>query len=231
MILYSIGDSVVWGAELENKEKDRFSKIVANKINAIDCNNASAGVSNDYIFRNSMRDIHQWIKTKKIWSEETGWIENDKLKIIIGWTAPTRFEWWVGDKYQQERLWLEYDKWGNNDKHRKTEDLFILHQNDKIPSYIKTFNYIKSLEAICKVNNLDYYFFNAFYEYENIKEPKSKIDLWGRDTDQVGLEYLKNNMDNMYQYLKENGGTFLPRKHPSKESHKMWAEYIVNKWL
>ena len=59
MILYSIGDSVTWGAELENKENERFSKIIADEIGFIDCNNASAGVSNDYIFRNTMRDINQ----------------------------------------------------------------------------------------------------------------------------------------------------------------------------
>ena len=51
MILYSIGDSVTWGAELENKENERFSKIIADEIGFIDCNNASAGVSNDYIFK------------------------------------------------------------------------------------------------------------------------------------------------------------------------------------
>ena len=32
MILYSIGDSVTWGAELENKEEERYSKLVANHL-------------------------------------------------------------------------------------------------------------------------------------------------------------------------------------------------------
>ena len=50
MILYSIGDSVTWGAELENKEEERYSKLVANYLGGVDCNNASSGVSNDYIF-------------------------------------------------------------------------------------------------------------------------------------------------------------------------------------
>ncbi len=46
-ILYSNGDSVVWGAELENKETQRFSNILSKDLGMIDCNNASAGVSND----------------------------------------------------------------------------------------------------------------------------------------------------------------------------------------
>jgi len=231
MILYSIGDSVVYGTELKNKENERFSKLVSNHLDAIDCNNASAGVSNDYIFRNTIRDINQWVHTKKIWDETNGWISSDKLKVIIGWTAPTRFEWWTGKKYQQERLWVGYDKWGYPDTDRTTEDEFVLHQTERIPSYIKTFNQIISLESFLKLHNIDYYFFNTFYQYEEIDEPKSKIDKWGRDKDQLGLSYYNLEMDNMFNYIKEVGGTFHERKHPTKESHKLWADYIIEKWL
>jgi len=233
MILYSIGDSVTWGAELENKEEGRYSKLVANHIGGIDCNNASSGVSNDYIFRNAMRDITQWIKTNRIWDETNGWVESDELKVLIGWTSPTRFEWWDGEKYVQDRLWVDYDKWGDVDKWQTTEqqDKFILHQNELIPSYIRTFNHIQSLISLCELNGIDYYFFNTFYQYETIKEPKSKIDLWGRETEQLGLEYLKVEMDNMYDYLNKNNATFHERKHPTKKSHKLWANYIIEKWL
>ena len=231
MILYSIGDSVVYGTELENKEQTRFSKLIANKLNAIDCNNASSGVSNDFIFRNTMRDINQWIHTGKVWDEINGWIRSDEIKVLIGWTSPTRFEWWNGKEYQQERLWAGYDKWGAPDYYRTTEDEFVLNQTDLVPSYIRTFNHIKSLESFLRLNNIDYYFFNTFYEYEELDEPKSKIDLWGRDKKQLGLEYYKIQMENMYDYLNKNGGTFHERKHPTKESHKMWANYIINKWL
>lgn len=231
MILYSIGDSVTWGAELENKEKYRFSKLISEHIGGVDCNNASSGVSNDYIFRNSMRDITQWIKTHRIWDEDNGWIESDELKVLIGWASPTRFEWWNGKSFQQERLWEGYDKWGDNDKDKTTEDTFVLNQTELIPSYIRTFNYIQSLLSLCELNGIDYYFFNTFYNYEKIKEPKSKIDLWGRNDEQLGLDYLSIDMDNMYDYLNNNGGTFHDRKHPTKESHKLWADYIIKKWI
>ena len=231
MILYSIGDSVTWGAELENKGQERYSKLVANRLDSIDCNNASAGVSNDYIFRNTMRDINQWCDTGRIWDEVNGWIKSDELKVLIGWTAPTRFEWWDGKKYQQERLWEGYDKWGVVDEHRTTEDKFILHQNELIPSYIRTYNKILALSSLLSLYGVDYYFFNAFYHYEDISEPKNKIDTFGRDTEKLGLKYLKTDMDNMYDYLNENGGTFHERKHPTKESHEMWANYIIKEWL
>jgi len=233
MILYTIGDSVSWGAELDNKEQERYSKLVANHLNAIDCNNASAGVSNDYIFRNSLRDILQWVETKRIWDEDNGWIEDDELMVLIGWTSPTRFEWWDGKKYIQDRLWVDYDKWGAPDEHQTTDiqDKFIVHQNELIPSYIRTFNHINSLQAILELYNIDYCFINTFYHYEDIKEPKNKIDSFGRDTEKLGLKYLKIDMDNMYDYLNENGGTFHERKHPTKESHEMWANYIIKEWL
>ena len=233
MILYSIGDSVTWGAELENKEQERYSKLVANHLDAIDCNNASAGVSNDYIFRNTMRDINQWCDTGRIWDETNGWIKSDELKVLIGWTSPTRFEWWDGEKYVQDRLWVDYDKWGAPDANQTTEqqDKFILHQNELIPSYIRTYNKILSLSTLLSLYGVDYYFFNTFYHYENVKEPKSKIDLWGRDTEQLGLKHLKIKMDNMYDYLNDNRATFYERKHPTKESHEMWANYIIKKWL
>lgn len=233
MILYSIGDSVTWGAELNKKEEERYSKLVANHLGAIDCNNASSGVSNDYIFRNTMRDIYQWIHTKTIWDETNGWNKSENLKVLIGWTAPTRFEWWDGKKYVQDRLWIDYDKWGAPDVNKTSDiqDKFILHQNELIPSYIRTFNHIQSLISLFKIHKIDYYFFNTFYQYEPITEPSSKIDLWGRDMNQLGLEYLKIDMDNMYDFLNKNNCTFHERKHPTKESHKMWAEYIIKKWL
>ena len=233
MILYSIGDSVTWGAELENKEEERYSKLVANHLNAIDCNNASAGVSNDYIFRNTMRDVNQWLDTGRIWDETNGWIESDELKVLIGWTSPTRFEWWDGKKYVQDRLWVDYDKWGDPDKNKSTElqDKFIIHQNELIPSYIRTYNKILSLSTLLSLYGVDYHFFNTFYHYEDIKEPKNKIDTWGRGAEQLGLDYLKIKMNNMYDYLNENGGKFHERKHPTKESHEMWANYIIKEWL
>ena len=232
MILYSIGDSVTWGAELENKEEERYSKLVANYLGGVDCNNASSGVSNDYIFRNTMRDINQWIHTNRIWDETNGWVNSDELKVLIGWTSPTRFEWWDGKKYVKDRLWVDYDKWGKPDANQTTElqDKFILHQNELIPSYIRTVNHIISLESFLRLHNIDYYFFHTFYEYEELEEPKSKIDLWGRDTEQLGLIH-KIEMDNMYDYLNKNGGTFHERKHPTKESHEMWANYIIKRWL
>lgn len=234
-ILYTNGDSVVWGAELENKQKERFSNLVSSELGWVDCNNASAGVSNDYIYRQTMRDVSHWLDTKKCWSEETGWIESDDMFVIVGWTSPTRFEWWDAGKYEQERLWLEYDKWGDNDLDKQTNLDFVLSQTDIIPSYIRTFNHIIGLSSFLDLYGIPYYFFNVFYEYEIPEEPDFKIDKFGRETEQLGLEYLWNKLpdsfkrETLYRYIQSMGGALLPRKHPTAESHKIISKFLIKK--
>ena len=231
--LYTNGDSVVWGAELENKTQERFSKILSTELDRVDCNNASAGVSNDYIYRQTMRDVSHWLDTGEMWSEESGWITVKDIIVIIGWTSPTRFEWWDGNKYVQERLWIGYDKWGQPDVDRTTEDEFVLHQTEIIPSYIRTLNQVNALDAFLTINNIPHYFFNVFYEYDTALEPTDKIDTFGREKYQLSLKSLFKRTPNsfrnktMYNYIKEGGGGFLPRNHPDKVSHKMWAEFLL----
>lgn len=233
-IIYSIGDSVVWGAELENKQEERFSHYVANHFGAIDCNNATAGVSNDYIYRHAVRDIMGWLNDGSMWSEETGWVNGEELIVVIGWTAPTRFEWWDGKKYQQERLWSGYDKWGEKDWDRTTEDEFVLHQTELIPSYIRTFNHIIGIRNICDNHNITNIQFNTFYRYKGLYEPTHKIDTWGREQNQISAPHLWSHLsptftkESMYKWLEERGGELLPRNHPTKESHYMWSNKIID---
>jgi hypothetical protein len=235
-ILYTHGDSVVWGAELENKQTQRFSYHLANHYGWLDCNNASAGVSNDYIYRQTLRDVSRWLFDRNIWSEETNWIYSDELVVCIGWTSPTRFEWWTGDVYQQERLWVGYDKWGENDKDRTTEDQFILHQTEDIPSYIKTFNQIISLSAFLNKHNIPYYFFNTFYDYRLPEEPEDKIDKFGKRTNQLDLKVLWNMLPDeftfgtMYDYIKFMGEGLLPRNHPTAEAHQEWSKFLIDEF-
>jgi hypothetical protein len=235
-ILYSHGDSVVWGAELETKQTERYSHHIAQHYGWIDCNNASAGVSNDYIYRQTIRDVSRWIFDRNIWSEETNWVRSDELIVSIGWTSPTRFEWWTGDSYQQERLWVGYDKWGENDKDRTTEDQFVLHQTEDIPSYIRTFNHIISLSAFLDKHNIPYYFFNTFYDYRFLNEPDDKIDKFGKRTNQLDLKVLWNMLPDeftfgtMYDYIKFMGEGFLPRNHPTKNAHKEWSKFLIDEF-
>lgn len=232
-VLYSIGDSVTWGAELENKEQQRYSYLVSKQKGWIDCNNASAGVSNDYMYRHTIRDVSHWIKHKEVWSEETGWVKSDKLCVIVGWTAPTRFEWWEDGKFVQERLWAPYDKWGEVDSDKMTDAMFVLNQTQDRPSYIRTFNHIISLSSFLSQYKIPHFFFNTFYDYSIPSEPFNKIDKFGKETYQTDLECLWGFIPDtlkevsMYEYLNSVNGKLLKRMHPSAESHRLWAEYLI----
>lgn len=232
-VLYSNGDSVTWGAELENKENERFSSIISSKLGWVDCNNASSGVSNDYIYRQTLRDVTHWLQYKTVWSEKSGWVESSDLFVLIGWTAPTRFEWWGGNEYNQERLWVDYDKWGSNDNDKVTNNMVLINQTMNTPSYIRTFNHIISLSSFLEINQIPYYFFNTFYEYVIPTEPTQKIDKFGKKEFQTGLgvlwKFIPESMkgETMFSYIKRNNGDFLPRKHPSANSHKLWVDWLL----
>ena len=108
-----------------------------------------------------------------------------------------------------------------------------MNQTDIIPSYIRTFNHIISLSAFLEKHQIPYYFFNVFYEYDTNIELNSKIDKFGKDEHQTGIESMTKLLPkefieiNMYQYIKEKSGDFLPRKHPSKKSHYMWGSFLI----
>ena len=92
-ILYSIGDSFVYGHGL----KTRWSTLLSEKIDRIDINNSLVGASNDRTFRTVIRDICRIEKYGEVWSEETGNVECtlDDILVIIGWTSPFRFEFTI----------------------------------------------------------------------------------------------------------------------------------------
>ena len=153
-----------------------------------------------------------------------------KYSFVLVGSSPTRFEWWKDGEYQQERLWSGYDKWGDNDKERTTEDKFVLNRIEDIPSYIKTLNQIISLGSFYK--SMEYpIVYNVFYDFKPLREPKKQIDKFGRKTNQTSLESLWNRIpyfkDEVVWLHKSKNGTFLPRKHPSKLSHQLWMNIYI----
>jgi hypothetical protein len=62
-----------------------------------------------------------------------------------------------------------------------------------------------------------------------------KIDKFARTENQLCLESLWKQLpqefksQSMYNYIQSKGGQFLERNHPSKESHLIWKNYLINK--
>ena len=131
---------------------------------------------------------------------------------------------------------MGYDRWGENDKDRTTEDNFVLNQTEIIPSYIRTFNQIIGLSSFLEKHKISYYFFNVFYDYQcKGLDSEIKIDKFGKTENQLCLESLWKQLphefksQSMYNYIQSKGGEFLERNHPTKESHLIWKNYLINK--
>ena len=76
--LYANGCSWVDGDELQDRTKQRFSKLLSNDLNLEEINQAIAGCSNEVIIKNTM----DWIyKNEKL---------IDETIFIIGFTAESR---------------------------------------------------------------------------------------------------------------------------------------------
>ncbi len=66
-VLYTNGDSVSWGSELKDRT-NRFSTLIAKEKGLVDFNVASSGISNDRIFRNTMRDVCKFLNGEPIYN-------------------------------------------------------------------------------------------------------------------------------------------------------------------
>jgi len=253
-ILYAIGDSNVWGAELKNIEDDRLTKLLADKMNLIEFNTATTGISNDRIYRVCIRDTIRFLNGEKVWCESLGNITVKDIFVLVGWTSPTRFEY-IDHKtgiYNQKRNW-DGDRWGFPDEKKKLEESeLVLNFTDIRYSYVKIFNQLITLHHFLKSNNIRHLFYNSFWNWdiELNKKILETIDksLEERQTDIENLEYdypenyysliqLWDKVPKMYKdlnqfkFLKSLGNDyFYERGHPTEDGHKEWAN-VVYKYI
>ena len=85
MKIYFDGTSWTWGAELDNPQEERFSKLICDKLGAEECNFSKRGGSNDRIVRNIL-------------------VENDIKEYdlaIIEMTFPARTEYYNGETWMK----------------------------------------------------------------------------------------------------------------------------------
>jgi len=84
-MIFTIGDSFTYGAELANREQDAWPYILARKLNLDVDNLACPGGSNDRMFRLTIDNIIQ--KSYKL--------------VIVAWTEPSRLDlMWRGEELQ-----------------------------------------------------------------------------------------------------------------------------------
>ena len=160
--VYSNGCSYTEGCGLDNPEKERYSKFLADKFGAEDINQSEGGGSNQRIFRTTF----DWISKNR-----------DKLKdtlFVIQLSYPVRNEIWVNrtwqDDYGNSSHWFGaqfghdgYTAWETHQRDTsvdKDEINFYYVPDNKTVSEI-TWRYVIGLQSFFRVNNIKYILFEG----------------------------------------------------------------------
>jgi len=236
-VLYSIGDSVTWGAELIDK-KNRFSTIVANELGYMDFNCASSGISNDRIVRNTIRDISKFVNGKKISNEEIGSIKATELFALIQFTAPTRFDYFDGDVFVPERFW-DNDKWGWKDFEKITSNPYVVNQTDIRASYVRMFQQAITLNSFLEKYNIPHIIVSGFTDFneDNCILFDSRISedriqqIFDTTDDYFGLQnmyqLLPTSFKNPSLYKHLTKDCFAERGHANEKGNKLIANSLI----
>jgi hypothetical protein len=243
-VLYTNGDSVSWGSELKDRT-NRFSTLIAKEKGLVDFNVASSGISNDRIFRNTMRDVCKFLNGEPIYNEELGYVKVDEMFVLLSFTAPTRFDYFDGEVFIREHLWSDKDKWGRTDANKQNDNKYVINHSHLAPSFVRIFQQIISLTSFLKSNNIPYLCINAFFEYniDEIADVNKNINVdkvsnqFDDTADYFGLLDLYKHIPqsfkdiNLTTHLKgfNDVDMFEERGHPSPKGHKEIAELLKNK--
>jgi hypothetical protein len=218
--LYTNGCSYTEGCGLDNPEKERYSKLLADKFNAEDINQSEGGCSNQRI----CRITYDWISENQ-----------DKLKdtlFVLQLSYPVRNEIWVSRTwedtepssafYGNKSHWFGaqfghdgYTAWEHNERDTsvdKDELNFNYIPDNKTCSEI-TWRYVISLQSFFKINNIKYIFF----------EGDIKLDPTCKITELVDFDYFYPE-----RFLQSAGIRKTECNHPNKEVQVEWADKLYN---
>jgi hypothetical protein len=238
-VLYSIGDSITWGAELNDK-RNRFSRIIADELGYIDFNCASSGISNDRIFRNTIRDISKFLNGNKISNEEIGSIKAKDIFVLVQFTTPTRFDYFDGDVFLPERFW-DNDKWGYKDIHRVTDNPYIINQTDARASYVRMFQQVLTLDSFLEKNNIPHLIVNGFVDFDendcilfDARTCEEKIlKIFDTTDDYFGLRNMYHLLPTSFKepslYRNLDNNCFAERGHANKKGNLIIGDVLIKK--
>lgn len=104
-------------------------------------------------------------------------IPTDKLFVIIGWTSPERNSFWYKDEELSHlfRLWPQVPHFDASAQEKFWElyVAYLWNREEYIPRYVLN---VLQLQNFCRVNNIKWMCFNAFYQTPN-ESPNGWNDL------------------------------------------------------
>tara|TARA_R100001079_G_C4390820_1_gene127142 strand:+ start:110 stop:745 length:636 start_codon:yes stop_codon:yes gene_type:complete len=210
MKIYFDGCSWTKGAELENPEEERYSKLICNHLGAEETNLSMSGGSNDRIVRNLLVENN---------------IEEYDL-AIIQMTFPARTEWYTG--VEGKNLWKRVNPKFNYERYvhgLKTHHPIILRRKiektigDKFDKHKDFWRYwfmnVASEELFDVKENIHQQTIRNHCKVKGVPLILSTINPWSKLSfdfvlDTKGLE--------IHQY-----------GHPTKKSHQKFAKMMLDK--
>ncbi len=216
--VYSNGCSYTEGCGLDNPEKERYSKFLADKFDAEDINQSKGGGSNQRIFRKTFN----WISENQ-----------DKLKdtlFVLQLSYPVRNEIWVSRTNTDDgdiptHWWSSqfghdgYTAWEHNERDTsvdKDEFNFNYIPDNKSSSEI-SWKYVIGLQSYFKLNNIKYMFFDG---------DNNDHGFMDRDCDIAELVDFKYFYGE--SFLKSAGIRKTECNHPNEEVQIEWADKLYN---
>lgn len=248
MKLVVAGDSWTFGSEIRDPKLDssindwdiqnneyRSSRIwprfLGEKLNATEVINLSyPGSSNDRIIRTTK----QWLTKNAIKNND-----ND-IFLIVGFTSPERKDFYYKD--EQTNNWITiWPLWTPDYRQPILKSFHKLYVNYMWNSEEYTDRYVNQLldlQNFCKIYNIKFLFFQAFYQHKDLAIFNWKDtafttahltgvkDLWGLIDSTRFMNKDKNNFSFHNFIMEKNQLNPLIDQHPSIDSHKLWAEEL-----
>jgi hypothetical protein len=222
--VYSNGCSYTEGCGLDNPEKERYSKFLADKFNAEDINQSEGGCSNQRI----CRITYDWISENQdklkdtlfviqlsypvrneIWVNRT-WYDTEPLSTFYG----NKSNWW-GAQFGHDgyTAWEHHERDTSVDKDKIN---FNYVPDNKSVSEI-TWRYVIGLQSYFKSNNIKYIFFDG---------DNNEAGFMDRDCDIAKLV----DFDYFYQepFLGSAGNRITECNHPNAEVQIEWADKLYS---
>ena len=218
MKLYFNGCSFVYGGELDNPERDSFPNVLQRKIDCEILDDSENGISNQRILRTTLsRDLKDYM-------------------AIIGFTSLYRTEY-----ISKNGTWAKLNP---SLKIRKEHEDFSMIKDEWL--MMNFINQVLVLQNHFKYNNIPFFFFLSFAN--NMDEREKVLKYWTEYKENkpmsewiMGYEDLFSCIDEetfpslfdsglvFQDYCLSAGNDTLPNFHPTKESHQLWADYLMDK--
>ena len=254
MKLIVAGDSWTHGSELKDpavdpaipdwsKEHDsyRVPRVWPTKLgkllNADEVVNlGKPAASNDWIVRN----LTGWLMQEYISKGKN----TSELFVVVGFTSPERKDFFYKGEKGPVGFWFTmWPAWKhkyfdtNLDGWVETYQKYLWNSEEYIHRYLHQVHYLQLFMQQYKIN---YLFFQAFYQRQDIRIRDWKDNPYSRDyqgqpdqtvwdiIDPIRFMHKNEEVHSFHNYLKtkSNYNDLMLNLHPSEQGHTVWAEHI-----